>query len=236
MLSELLQQILLTESVSVEDVNSAIDNHNRVIINYNSHGDGEAGGARVIEVYAYGLTKAGNPVIRAFQPYGDTTTKVPSWKFFRLDRIDAWKPTEQKFYEPASDVYQNLGDFNPNGDGTMSVVYKIASFGNDEPLSTNPEQNGPKLKSDDVFKTDSERRSERTLQQLRNPITIDQLKAQNGFKDNKVPDSTPGGPKMKDDNADDVYKTPTERGMEQLKQQLENPRKIDLSQFDRRSR
>ena len=109
MLTELLQEILLKESVSVNDIDDAMDNHKRVIINYHSKGEDVATGARVIEVYAYGLTKAGNPVIRAFQPYGDTTTKVPSWKFFRLDRISAWEDTGQTFSRPASEIYRGLG-------------------------------------------------------------------------------------------------------------------------------
>lgn len=229
-LNELLQEVLLNESVSVEDVNSAIDSHNRIIINYRSKDGDEANGARVIEVYAYGLTKAGNPVIRAFQPYGDTTSKVPSWKFFRLDRITDWKPTEQKFSEPASEHYGGLGDFNPNGDGTMSTVYKVANFG-EEGLDTKDEKSGPKLKSD-VFKTDTEKRMERTRQQLENPITLSDLKAQQGFKDQNVPSATPKGPVMKS-NEPEPYKTPTERGMEKLRQQLDNPTKIDLSKFDK---
>lgn len=132
MLTELLQEILLTESVSVNEIEDAMDNHKRVIINYHSKGEDVATGARVIEVYAYGLTKAGNPVIRAFQPFGDTTSKVPSWKFFRLDRISAWEETNQTFDRPASYVYRGLGDFNPDDDRTMSVVYKITTFGDDE--------------------------------------------------------------------------------------------------------
>ena len=231
-LSELLQEVLLTESVSVDDVNSAIDSHNRVIINYKSNGGDEANGARVIEVYAYGLTKAGNPVIRAFQPYGDTTSKVPSWKFFRLDRITDWKPTEQTFSEPASDYYRGLGDFNPNGDGTMSTVYKIAKFGDEvEGLDTKDENSGPKLKSD-VFKTDTEKRIERTKEQLKNPITLSDLKAQQGFKDQKITSTMPKGPVLKTDEPE-PYKTPTERGMERLRQQLENPTKIDLSKIEK---
>lgn len=231
-LSELLQEVLLNESVSVDDINSAIDSHNRVIINYRSKDGDEANGARVIEVYAYGLTKAGNPVIRAFQPYGDTTSKVPSWKFFRLDRITDWKPTEQIFSEPASDYYRGLGDFNPNGDGTMSTVYKIAKFGDEvEGLDTKDENSGPKLKSD-VFKTDTEKQMARTKEQLKNPITLSDLKAQQGFKDQKVTSTMPKGPVTKDTEPE-VYKTPTERGMERLRQQLQNPTKIDLSQFEK---
>lgn len=233
-LSQLLQEALLTESVSVDDVNSAIDSHNRVIINYKSKDGDEANGARVIEVYAYGLTKAGNPVIRAFQPYGDTTSKVPSWKFFRLDRITDWKPTEQTFSEPASDYYRGLGDFNPNGDGTMSTVYKIATFGDEvEGLDTKDENSGPKLKSD-VFKTDTEKQMARTKEQLKNPITLSDLKAQQGFKDQKIVNTAPKGPVTKSAETE-PYKTPTERGMQRLKQQLNNPLKIDLSNFEKQN-
>ena len=102
MFSKIIDEIL-AESVSVSDINDAIDNHKRIIINYHTDGEDNATGARVIEVYVYGTTKAGNPVIRAFQPYGDTTSRVPSWKFFRLDRISDWKDTQQRFSRPASD-------------------------------------------------------------------------------------------------------------------------------------
>jgi len=206
MLKELLAEILLEESVSAKDVSNVIDSHNRVIINYHSDGKDEADGARVIEVYAYGLTKAGNPVIRAFQPYGDTTTKVPSWKFFRLDRISGWEVTDQKFSVPASDVYSGLGEFNKNGDKTMSVVYKVARFDDDE-----------------TYKTDTEKRMDRLRQQLDSPINIRDLQKPSPVK--------PKEPELKTDQG--VYKTPTERGMESLKAQLANPRKIDLSKFSK---
>lgn len=196
MLTELLQEILLTESVSVADIDDAIDNHKRVIINYHSKGEDVATGARVIEVYAYGTTKAGNPVIRAFQPYGDTTSKIPSWKFFRLDRISAWEKTNQIFNTPASEIYKGIGDFNPDGDLTMSTVYKIAKFGNEEndmddiSLKTNP-----KLK-DDLFKTPTERNMERLRQQVINPIKLSDIKTKNGFKDYSKPNNETG-PKLK---------------------------------------
>jgi hypothetical protein len=71
----------------------------------------------------------------------------------------------------------------------------------------------------------------RTREQLKNPITLSDLKAQQGFKDQKVPDTMPKGPVLKDKT--EQYKAPTERGMERLRQQLENPKKIDLSQFEK---
>ena len=229
MLTELLQEILLTESVSVNEIEDAMDNHKRVIINYHSKGEDVATGARVIEVYAYGLTKAGNPVIRAFQPFGDTTSKVPSWKFFRLDRISAWQETNQTFDRPASDVYRGLGDFNPDDDRTMSVVYKITTFGDDEEkLGTLAGKSNPKLKPE-LFKTDTERNMERLRQQVINPIKLSDIKTNDAFKNIEKP-SNDTGPKLKQPSKKEpeLYRTDTERGMERLRQQLENPRKIDL--------
>lgn len=218
-LKTILNEMLIVESASVEDVDSAIDKHERIIVNYHTKGEDKHTGARVIEVYAYGLTKAGNPCIRVFQPYGDSTTTVPSWKFMRLDRISAWKPTGQIFTRPADFYYKNLGNFNPNGDDTMSVVYKIAKFGNNEQLPQS--DNGPKLK-DDVYKTDTEHRMERLRNQLNNPIKLSDIKTANGFKNIEEPHND-NGPKLKKQQSDDVYKTDTERGMERLRQQLDNP-------------
>lgn len=179
-LLESLNRVLLEESVSADKVNDAINNKYRVIINYHTKGEDVATGPRIIEVYAYGMTKAGNPVMRAFQPYGDTTTRVPSWKFFRLDRVSYWKPTGQKFTEPASDYYPNLGNFNPNGDNSMSIVYNIAKFGG----KPEPELNIPKKEQpsqQDVYKTDTEKNMNRLRQQLANPIYMSNLKDRNSL-------------------------------------------------------
>lgn len=284
MLLENFIKMLLQESVSINSINDAIDTHTRIIINYHTNGEDIATGVRVIEVYAYGLTKAGNPVIRAFQPYGDTTSRVPSWKFFRIDRISYWKPTKQTFSEPASNYYKGLGDFNPDGDNTMSVVYKIAKFGNNNDsneILTPINHSSPKMKnqaavnnqqipnSSNIFRTDTEKRMERLRQQLDNPITLSDIKTKQGFRqynnDNTL--KTQSGPKQKSqsvDNSDniqqpepinirdlqrilqqrnrtinnqqdnDVFKTDTEKGVERLRRQLDNPVKIDLNQIPRK--
>lgn len=267
-INEVINRMLITESVSVSDVNNAIDTHTRVIINYHSRGEDIATGARIIEVYAYGVTKAGNPVIRAFQPYGDTTSRVPSWKFFRLDRISFWKPTKQVFSEPASDRYHGIGRFNPKGDKTMANVYKIATFngpgGNTEKMN-NIQPSAPKLKQNNqLYKTDTEKGMERLRQQLKNPIKLSDIKTKQGFRTYNNNMQPQNGPKTKgtDDNVDvsnynsndmiqqtgsqnvsgnnngqkstELYKTDTERGMENLRKQLENPRYIDLSKIPRR--
>ena len=239
-LENVVRSLLNENTVSVSDVENAIENHNRIIIDYNSKGDPSNSGARVIEVYAYGLTKAGNPCIRAFQPYGQTTSRVPSWKFFRLDRISAWKPTKQIFNRPADFYYKNLGDFNPNGDETMSIVYKIAQFGEEEKNIPQTPSSQPKTKQD-VYKTDTENRMERLKQQLDNPITLSDIKTNDAFKQFSNDTPVTSGPKTKQDVQEpstpkqpELYKTDTERGMDRLRQQLQNPQKIDLTQLQRK--
>lgn len=109
------------------EVIDAIDKKVRVNIYYLGD-DNTAAGKRTIEVYALGLTKANNPVIRAYQIFGDTKTGAPAWKFFRLDRISRWEPTDFQFHTPISDRDPSIPKFNPNGDATMSTVYKVAQF------------------------------------------------------------------------------------------------------------
>ena len=252
--NDIINKLILNESVSIEDVNNVIDRHKRVIINYHTKGEDKNTGARVVEVYAYGLTKAGNPVIRCFQPYGDTTSRVPSWKFFRLDRISAWKETNQTFNRPADFFYKGLGEFNPNGDDTMSVVYKIAKFGNNNMINTKIQtpKKGPRMKSSstELYKTDTERGMERLRQQLQNPKKIDLDKLRSKLGDTSKPikysdlvkrvkglnnDETPDNSQtINKSSSTELYKTDTERGMERLRQQLQNPKKIDLDKLRRR--
>lgn len=261
-LVEMFEKVLLQESASVQNVNDAINNKYRVIINYHTKGENIATGPRIIEVYAYGLTKAGNPVIRAFQPYGDTTSRVPSWKFFRLDRISYWKPTNQKFTEPASDYYPNLGMFNPNGDESMQIVYNIAKFGgtpspNVGQMAHQPQQGKTATPTNkqqpqtttpntqDVYKTDTEKAMDRLRQQIDNPIymsnpndirTLGQERPNVNNKQNQEPQPPTNKPLTNEPSNNNLYKTDTERSMDNLRNQLNNPRKVDQSVLDRYNR
>lgn len=119
---------ILNESVSPQEIINAIKKRYEVKIKYKADDDPKGQGERIIQPVAYGLTKSGNPVIRAFQPYGDTKTKTPHWKMFRLDRIEGWTGMpKRKFTEPPGDSNAE-GAFNPNGDKSMSTVYVIADF------------------------------------------------------------------------------------------------------------
>lgn len=216
---KIYKQILLESTISVFDIEDAIDKHKRIIISYKTKGEDKNTGPRAIDIYAYGITKAGNPCIRAFQPFGDTTTTVPHWKLFRIDRIISWKDTNQQFERTS-----NTNNFNEVDDKTMADVYKIAKF--DDGME------------DGVYKTSTEKAMGRLKQQLDNPITLDDMKKKDSFgklnkdvsQDEKTVNNKPN------DNVDktEVYKTPTERAMERLRQQLNNPQKINLDNIPKK--
>ena len=142
---------LITEGADVKLVNDAINNTYEVVINYQGE-DGSHTGKRLIQPVAYGYTKKGFPAIRAFQPQGDTTSRIPSWKLFRLDRIQSWSPLKDNvFDEPPGFDQMVLGKFNPNGDETMSQVNNIAKFGRGSEIPSTP---SPETKTGATTKTD----------------------------------------------------------------------------------
>lgn len=273
---------LLHESKVTNDmVNQAMDERRRVIISYHSNGEDNNTGPRLIEIYAYGVTTAGNPVIRAFQPFGDTTTKIPNWKYFLLSRISSWKETGQVYDTLPEDRYPGVGNFNPNDDKTMAYVYKIVSFdGNHAKVANDTIPTGPKTQADmsnnnPVYKTDTEKGIEKLRKQLDKPITLDDLIGKKNVepqvdKGETTPTPTTHGPKTKDEiskpevntsqdtsqpnndnnqqsntmsypeftkrlrDGEDLFKTDTERKIDNLRKQLDNPRKIDLSNIPKR--
>lgn len=129
-----LYNSLILENIDRQKVIDAIDKRYRVNIDY--IGDDETtSGKRTIEVYAFGMSKAGNLIIRAYQGFGKTKTVIPAWKTFRLDRIVQWNPiniVRGIFNTPISDRGPNIPAFNPNGDKSMMTVYKIVNFNNNK--------------------------------------------------------------------------------------------------------
>lgn len=153
-----LNESILNESVSGDDVSSAIDNRVGVLITYNGENN-EHSGVRYIEPYVYGATTKNNPAIRAYQYYGDTKTGVPEWKLFRLDRIQSWQPTGNKFdIEPQARGWAAQA-FNGQ-DKLLPTIYKVVD------LNENPT-------------TDLEKMQARTRQlQQSQPININQIQQQ----------------------------------------------------------
>ena len=129
-----LNEGFLYEAVSPDAVVDAIDNRRGILMSYD---DGESGhtGRRYIEPYAYGATKSGNPCIRAYQYYGDTKRGTPKWKLFRLDRILDWEDSGNTFdVEPKARGWA-AEEYNSNGDGSMSAVYRLVRLDDGESLS-----------------------------------------------------------------------------------------------------
>lgn len=199
-LKEITRRIL-SEGVSNDEINDAINNHKYIVVTYEGT-DGTHNQNRMIQPVAFGCTKAGNPVVRAYETFGDTKTFVPRWKFLRVDRISSWRDTGKTFSEPAQ-------LFNPHGDKTMKIVFNIAKFDDEEEntMQTAP-TSSPKRKEDakpNIYKTETERKLEKLRKQLNNPITLSDLKTQNGFGSYKdKPKST--GPKT-NQNAKNVNYT-----------------------------
>lgn len=127
----------LNEAATPQQVTDAIKKRYEVKIKYGDE-KGKGGGQRLIQPVAYGTMKgSGNPVIRAFQPFGDTKTKVPHWKMFRLDKIEDWKPLRNRHFDDPTnsqwmkDQYNITGAegaYNPNGDKSMDQVFITADF------------------------------------------------------------------------------------------------------------
>lgn len=117
---------LITEIASIETVVDCVKNRRRCIIYYD--GDEPGGkGLREIEPVAFGTSKRGNKVIRAWETEGSShrgylgTRPMPGWRFFRLDKVLSIKPTGEIFDE----IRPN---FNPNGDKSMNSVIIVSKY------------------------------------------------------------------------------------------------------------
>ena len=128
---DLLIEGIITEEVNITKITDAIRKRKPVRMSYEADDEPTGRGERLIHPVAYGISKAGNMVLRAYQPYGDTKTKTPHWKLFRIDKIKDWKILWKRpsFEEPPGQ-FKSEGEYNPNGDKSMSNVYLSANFKN----------------------------------------------------------------------------------------------------------
>ena len=119
---------LILEVASKDQIIGAISNRIVCVIYYN--GDEPGGkGLRVIEPVAFGYSKRGNPVLRAWDIEGSSHTSykgeqpLPGWRLFRVDKILSFKPSGEQFNEPKP-------NYNPNGDRSMNRVIINVTFDN----------------------------------------------------------------------------------------------------------
>lgn len=142
-----------------KDVVNAINNMLRVRISYNDEKGGKGKRERFIYPVAYGLTKRGNPAIRAFQTAGSTKRGVPKWKLFLFDRIFAWSNGKRSYKEYAENL-KALG-FNETGDLGMTEIFAIAPIAKGNVTVTNTKNTDI---SEPISKTDINKTSD-----LQNP-------------------------------------------------------------------
>ena len=117
---------LILEVASRDQIFNAIRDRRVCVIYY--EGDEPGGkGLRVIEPVAFGLSKKGNAVLRAWDREGAShraylgKKPLPSWRFFRVDKINFIRPTQETFDTPRP-------NYNPNGDKSMESMFINAVF------------------------------------------------------------------------------------------------------------
>lgn len=116
-----IAESLILEVASKSTIMDCMDGKRIAEVYYDDEEDPGGKGKRWIEIYCYGVSKAGNDVVRVYQVGGDTKTIQPGWKMFRVDRMDALKKLSGDFKEPRP-------LFNPNGDKDMIKIYNILNF------------------------------------------------------------------------------------------------------------
>lgn len=119
-LYNLLESVIL-EVANKPDIERAMDGRRIVTLRYDDEEDPGGKGQRWVEIYCYGKSLADNDIIRVYQIGGDTKTIQPGWKTFRTDRVENFQVLGGTFNQPRP-------LFNPNGDRSMSRVYKITQF------------------------------------------------------------------------------------------------------------
>lgn len=128
---DLLIKGIITEEVNITKITDAIRKRKPVRMSYEADDEPTGRGERLIHPVAYGISKAGNMVLRAYQPYGDTKTKTPHWKLFRIDKIKDWKILwKRSSFEEPPGQFKSEGEYNSNGDKSMTNVYLSANFKN----------------------------------------------------------------------------------------------------------
>lgn len=120
LISEDTYNKLLTERATSNSRVILAIKRNAIVKFYYKGDEKEKEGWRTGEIYAFGESTRGNRVIRVYQTSGTTSTRIPDWKLFLVDKIRSFQHVGI-FETPRP-------KFNSNGDNSMQKVYNIAEF------------------------------------------------------------------------------------------------------------
>lgn len=118
------KSFILKEDAQIDKISGAVTGMHPIILKYDDKKGGDGKNKRVVYPVAYGISTAGNPVIRAFQKQGSTKTSSPSWKLFRLDRVSGMRVVSSRTFNP-----NQLVGFRSDGDEQMTTLYCISPIG-----------------------------------------------------------------------------------------------------------
>jgi hypothetical protein len=143
------KSFILKEDAQIDRISGAVTGMHPIILKYDDKQGGGGKNKRVVYPVAYGISTAGNPVIRAFQKQGSTKTSSPKWKLFRLDRVSSMRVVTSRTFNP-----QELVGFRSDGDEQMTTLYCISPIG--KAKSGEYSGNYVKLKATPITKDDIE--------------------------------------------------------------------------------
>ena len=124
---------LVTEQVSNSVIKDAITNKYACELRYLDDEKLPSGSqVRIIQPVAYGYSKKGNPVIRAYQTSGPALkvnkkgVPLPDWRLFRVDRVKSMKP--KKGDDSLFLTFDEPPLYNPLGDNSMTRMMYNSKF------------------------------------------------------------------------------------------------------------
>lgn len=117
------KQFLKESSNNTEElIKKSIQNRNTILFYYEGDKNIDRG-YRWVEPVAFGISKKGNKLLRAFQikEHPSKSGHIPMWRLFRVDRISKISTSLKKFNRVRK-------GYNPDGDRGMSEVIINTKF------------------------------------------------------------------------------------------------------------
>lgn len=123
-----INEIFLTEAfvATPKSLEDAVNNKRVISIFYKGAEEDSARWRKIMPV-CFGEDLKGRQALRAFQMDEPTTTKVPAWKFFLIERIKNWNLSSNQNFDKPKDNY------NPK-DKHMRKIFASSNF--NEPVDS----------------------------------------------------------------------------------------------------